>query len=78
MQSWAYQARANESISTCNAGGNPPVEFWAAFNSLTNRSMFFDEKQLPDLKSGPWIYLGAVKQLRNSLSSCGNTSQNER
>ena len=52
------------------------VEFWAAFNSLTDRSMFFDVKQLPDLKSGSRIYLGAVKQLRNSLSSCRNTSQN--
>jgi len=40
--------------------------------------MFSDVKQIPDLKSGPWIYLGAVKRLRNSLSSCGNTSQNER
>ena len=50
-------------------------EFWTAFNSVTDRSMFFDVKQLPDLKSP--IYLGAVKWLRNSLSSCGNTSQNE-
>ena len=53
------------------------VKFWAAFNSLTNRSKFFDEKQLPDLKSGPWIHLGAVKRLRKSLSSCGNALQNE-
>ena len=150
MQSWVYQARANEPISTCNTGSKPPlnilqwsrnrgggggpggplappiiqqvgpgprlhvivyiilyhadyyitltpplpihlappnpklvptplfcVEFWAAFNLLTDRSMFFDVKQLPYLKSGSCIYVGAVKRLRNSLSSCGNTSQNE-
>ena len=61
MQSWAYQARANESVSTCNSGSNPPltfsVEFWAAFNLLTNRSMFFDVKQLPDLNQGPGFTL---------------------
>jgi len=27
------------------------VKFWAAFNLLTDRSMFFDVKQLSDLKS---------------------------
>jgi len=70
MQSWAYQACANESVSTCNTGSNPPltfsVEFWAAFNLLTNRSMFFDVKQLPDLNQGPglpWSSQTAQKQL---------------
>ena len=37
--------------------------------------MFFDVKQLSDLKSGSWIYLGAVKRLRNGGGGGGGACQ---